>query len=134
MNQPKILNNKSKRDQRQQLRNEGTAAEAALWTCLRKRQLLGKKFRRQQSIGPYIVDFYCPECRLVVELDGASHFDPAAEDYDVIRTNYIMAQGLKILRFENCHLLDDLEFVLERIREELREAGETTPALRATPP
>src|SRR5438128_106676 len=61
------------KSRRKEMRNHGTAAEAVLWKSLQKRKIAGKKFRRQCGIGPYIVDFFCPECRLIVELDGAPH-------------------------------------------------------------
>src|SRR6266480_5846198 len=86
---------------RKNLRQSSTAAEAVLWTYLQKRKLLGKKFRRQSSVGPYIVDFYCAECRLVVELDGAPHFGAAAGEYDEQRTEYLEKAGLTVIRFEN---------------------------------
>ena len=86
---------------RKALRNEGTAPEAVLWTYLQKRQLLGKKFRRQYSIGRYIVDFYCPECSLIVELDGKRHFSMLLEDYEMERTRYLESLGLRMVRFEN---------------------------------
>ncbi len=70
-----IFNRKRAEKRRKELRNSGTAAEATLWEHLQRRQILGKKFRRQEGIGPYIVDFYCPECRVIVELDGAPHFE-----------------------------------------------------------
>ena len=83
------------------LRNSMTAAECVLWECLKNRQLAGKKFRRQASIGRYIVDFYRPEARLVIELDGASHFSITRDDYESERTMYLEQEGLKIIRFEN---------------------------------
>jgi very-short-patch-repair endonuclease len=112
-----IYNNPKKKERRKALRNEGTAAEAVLWTYLQKRQILGKKFRRQYSIGPYIVDFYCPECSLIVELDGARHFSMLREDYELERTRYLRKEGLQILRFENRALRENAESVLETIRE-----------------
>jgi len=75
-----ILNKRSKKDLRKKLRNNGTAAEVALWKCLKGSQLLGKKFRRQSSIGRYIVDLYCPECRVIIELDGAPHFSVLTDE------------------------------------------------------
>jgi very-short-patch-repair endonuclease len=121
-NRPRsIYNNPKRTEKREGLRNEGTAAEAVLWTYLQKRQLLGKKFRRQYSIGPYIVDFYCPECSLVVEVDGARHFSMLREDYELERTRYLLGQGLQILRFENRVLRENAESVLEGIREAIRK-------------
>src|SRR5262245_30596631 len=96
-----LFNARKKKKDRRNLRKTATAAEAVLWTYLRGRKLLGKKFRRQSSVGQYIVDFYCPECRLVVELDGAPHFGPNACEYDQQRTEYLERAGLKVIRFEN---------------------------------
>ena len=77
----KVYNHPSKKQLRKILREAHITPEAVLWNSLKNRQLLGKKFRRQISIGPYIVDFYCPECRLVVELDGAAHFSITRNEY-----------------------------------------------------
>ena len=104
------------------LRNSLTAAEAVLWKSLQRRQLLGKKFRRQVSIGRYIVDFYCPECGLIVELDGADHFSIFGGEYDLDRTKYLENQGLKVIRFENQLLLDDLAAVLDIIKQNLKKS------------
>src|SRR5262245_48010954 len=118
---PRIYNNPKRKQKRKELRNRGTAPEAVLWTYLQKSQLLGKKFRRQYSIGPYIVDFYCPECSLIVELDGARHFSMLREDYEFERTSYLQRQGLQILRFENRVLRENADSVLETIREAVRK-------------
>jgi len=114
-----IFNRKRTEKQRKELRNSGTAAEAMLWKHLQRRQILGKKFRRQEGIGPYIVDFYCPECRVIVELDGAPHFEADEQEYDAERTNYLEELGMKVIRFENRTLYEDTERVLETIKQEL---------------
>jgi len=75
--------------------------EILLWTYLKKSQLKGTKFRRQQSISNYIVDFYCPEKKLAIELDGDFHFDEEVEKYDRERTNFINKLGIKVLQFES---------------------------------
>ena len=111
-----LRNTRSKKPHRQELRSYGTAAEAVLWKSLRRRQLLGKKFRRQYSIGRYIVDFYCPENRLVVELDGDAHFSTTIEGYESERTQFLNGLGLTIVRFENRDLLENLDGVLEAIK------------------
>ena len=116
-----IYNNPKKTMKRKALRNDGTAPEAVLWTYLQKRQLLGKKFRRQYSIGRYIVDFYCPECSLIVELDGKRHFSMLLEEYETERTRYLERLGLKIVRFENRVVRENAEAVLETIREAIRQ-------------
>ena len=97
-----------------------TAAEAVLWQNLKGLQLLGKKFKRQISIGHYIVDFYCPEARLVIELDGDSHFSITIDEYEAQRTKYLEEEGVKIIRFENKDLYDNLEGVLEAIKQALQ--------------
>jgi len=117
----KTWNAKNRKSLRQKLRTATTSAEAILWTHLQRRQLLGKKFRRQQSLGRYVVDFYCPECRLIVELDGAPHFEPDADVYENDRTAYLEGLGLKVIRFENQTIHDDIEAVLEGIREAIRK-------------
>ena len=98
------------------LRKDATDAERKLWSALRDRQLNGLKFRRQQHIGPYIVDFVCHEIRLVLEIDGGQHAD-ADETW---RNDRIQADGYRIIRFWNNDVLSNLDGVLTSIREELR--------------
>jgi very-short-patch-repair endonuclease len=105
---------------RRELRNNPTPAEALLWKYLSRKQLLGKKFRRQYSVGKYVVDFYCHECTLAIELDGAPHFELLRQYYEAQRTAYLTGMGMEILRFENKVLYEDLEGVLETIREAVR--------------
>ena len=100
---------------RQHLRTHGTPAEARLWQALKSRRLGGRRFRRQAGIGPYIVDFLCPAESLVVELDGAPHFTPGAAAYDAARTAALEDDGLRVVRFENRVVFDDLDGVLARI-------------------
>ena len=108
---------------RKKLRKSLTPAEAVLWKCLQRSQLLGKKFRRQFSIGRYIVDFYCPECRLAIELDGQGHFAINADMYEAERTKYLGSCGIRILRFENKVLFSNLEGVLEAIKAAITETA-----------
>jgi very-short-patch-repair endonuclease len=89
-----------------------------LWELLRGRRLHGAKFRRQQPIGPYIVDFYCEEARLVVEADGAPHVPRPA--HDVLRDRWLETMGLTVLRFFNQEILMHPDRVLERLHERLR--------------
>src|SRR5215467_10075052 len=125
-------NAKNRKPLRKKLRNSTTSAEAILWTYLQRRQLEGKKFRRQESLGRYVVDFYCPECRLIVELDGAPHFEPDSDIYENQRTAYLERLGLTVIRFENQAIHDDIELVLETVREAVRNvrATKTTPLRR----
>jgi len=113
-------NTAKQKEFRKKLRNSMTAAECVLWQSLKGRQLQGKKFRRQISIGRYIVDFYCAEARLVVELDGERHFSITMDEYEAERTLYLEREGLKVIRFENKELCEHLEGVLEIIKQALQ--------------
>ncbi len=95
------------------LRKRQTSAEEMLWSLLRNRQFLSLKFRRQHQIGDYVVDFYCDEKKLVVELDGSAHDSPERKEKDHRRDAYLISLGMKVLRFPNAQLLDDPESVLE---------------------
>ena len=114
-----IFNLTSKKELRKTLRKHGTSAEAVLWKYLQKRQILGKKFRRQPSIGSYVVDFYCPECRVIVELDGSPHFGVTGAEYQARRTEYLQSLGMLIIRFENHIVFRNPEGVIETITRAL---------------
>jgi very-short-patch-repair endonuclease len=116
----RIHNLPSLTQRRRDLRRDSTIAERLLWSSLRARRLDGKKFRRQHSIGPYIADFYCPECRVIVELDGEGYTGEIAAEYDDKRTKFMAKLGIEVIRFENKEVLEIREFVLERIRAVLR--------------
>jgi very-short-patch-repair endonuclease len=107
-------------ERRKELRNKPTEPEMLLWKYLRGRQILGKKFRRQYSIGRYVVDFFCVKCDIAIELDGAPHFAELKEDYEAERTAFLERQGVQIIRFENRVLYDNLEAVLETIKAAIR--------------
>lgn len=112
---------------RKALRNNSTAAESTLWTLLQKKQLEGRKFRRQHSIGNYIVDFYCPTERIAIELDGEGHNDSIQAEYDRERDLFLNAFGVKVLRFENKVVFDNPEGLLESVSEEFGWSLTTTP-------
>ena len=99
------------------LRRTQTDAELKLWRHLRDRQMNGFKFRRQQPIGRYIVDFFCPESKLVVELDGGHHADQVQKDQR--RTEFLNKAGYRVLRFWDNEVLSETEAVLQKIVEEL---------------
>ena len=101
---------------RTELRKNLTPAEASLWKVLKGSQLEGRKFRRQHSVGDYILDFYCPAERLAVELDGQVHRSERAELYDYERRLFLNYYGILVLRFENFLVFDELEYVLGNIR------------------
>src|SRR5436190_12475565 len=94
---------------RRALRREATDAEALLWSHLRARRLQGFKFRRQHPCGPYIIDFFCAERRVAIELDGGQHFEAAALAYDQRRTGFLALRGLTVMRFTNDQLFLETE-------------------------
>ena len=96
------------------MRREPTRGEAVLWRALRTRQLARFKFRRQQPIGPFITEFFCPAARLVVEIDGITHTDPEA---DARRDRWMQGEGLRVLRIASQEVRENLEGVLETIRQ-----------------
>jgi very-short-patch-repair endonuclease len=107
------------------LRRKATGAEQRLWRHLRDRRLCGYKFRRQQSIGRYIVDFICKEQGLVVELDGRQHAEQ--EDYDKAWTARLEACGFQVIRFANYDALKNTDEVLSRILRTLESIDRQTP-------
>ena len=102
---------------RRKLRNEATFAERILWYSLRGSQLDGRKFTRQKGIGPYVVDFYCPEEKLVIELDGSVHDNRIVKERDIVREEYLKSNELTILRFTNDEFLQSGDSVIAKIRE-----------------
>ncbi len=101
---------------RKELRNSLTNAEAAFWKAVQNKKLGGRKFRRQHSIGNYILDFYCPAEKLAVELDGHVHFSDEARTSDYERRLFLEYFGIMVLRFENRLVFEDLEWVLDVIK------------------
>lgn len=104
-----------------ELRQQQTSTEELLWLFLRGRRLQNTKFRRQHNIGKFIVDFYCHEARLVVELDGKIH--DRQKEQDAERDAWMMASGLTVLRFENEAVWNRLDLVLDKICECLALVG-----------
>ena len=105
------------RERARDLRKNPTEAERFLWQHIRRRQLGGFRFRRQHTIGPYIVDFYCFEERVAVEVDGGQHSGQAA--YDAERTSFLESEGVRVLRFWNNQVLAEIESVKHVILEVL---------------
>ena len=130
-------NLKDQKTLRQSLRNNSTAPEAILWRTLKGKQIDGLKFRRQFGLGPYVLDFYCPEIKLCIELDGEVHKSYEQSQYDEIRTRFIACNNIKVIRFENDVVYRNIEAIREAIREykrrwerERQSIDQTTP----TPP
>lgn len=103
------------------LRREMTESEQALWLHLRRKLMLGMQFYRQKPIGNYIVDFYAPKARLVIEVDGSQHMDANLAQNDVYRDECLTSQGLKVLRFTNSQVAQERDAVLEAILETLKK-------------
>ena len=112
------------------LRRASTPAERALWSLLRSRKLHDLKFRRQFPIdGHFVADFCCPGLRLIIELDGGVHGDPAQAAHDRNRDAYLTSRGYAVLRLPNATILDDPERALAIIEEAARRRGWTAAAL-----
>ena len=93
-----------------------TPAEASFWNLVKNSNLDGRKFRRQHSLGPYILDFYCPSEMLAIELDGEIHYDDQALVYDAERKLFLNYFGIKVLRFENRFVFEEREWLAEFIK------------------
>ncbi len=116
-----IHNLKILESRRKYLRSHLTPAEAFLWRHLQRSQLAGRKFRRQHSITYFIVDFYCPSEKLIVELDGQYHQNPDVAEYDAYRTEKLNELGFKVIRFENKMVFDFLPSVLKEIEDNFKK-------------
>ncbi|MDD5642717.1 MAG: DUF559 domain-containing protein [Syntrophales bacterium] len=97
------------------LRKNMTDAEIALWSRIRRKQLKDKQFYRQKNIGNYIVDFYCPAAKLIIELDGDHHYTGDGPKKDEIRDRNLKPLGFKVLRFSSYEALRNLDGVVETI-------------------
>ncbi len=104
---------RSLRTKARDLRNTPTGAEQRLWEELRLRRLAGFRFRRQKVIYPFIVDFYCPDKKLIIEVEGGVH--EKQQDYDHAREETFQDLGYKVLRFKNTEIENELDKVLQRI-------------------
>lgn len=113
-----MYNDKKQKKLRKILRRNQTKTEYKLWQYLRRRQLGGYKFLRQYSIDKYIIDFYCPRKRLAIEIDGGQHFKETKE-YDIARDEFLETKNIKVIRFWNFEIFQNIEGVLFEIRKEL---------------
>jgi len=111
--------NENLKQRSRQLRNNMTDAERRLWAKIRMKQLKGYHFYRQKPIGDYIVDFFCPRAKLVIEVDGSQHSSDETTEYDKIREEYLASLGLKVLRFINTEVLKNIDGVIEKIEKEI---------------
>ncbi|MEG4323580.1 MULTISPECIES: endonuclease domain-containing protein [unclassified Microcoleus] len=111
----KLYNKTSEKLKRQRLRREMTKAEKRLWEKIKSRQLENCKFRRQYSVAEFVIDFYSPEIKLALEVDGDSHFEEGAVEYDVARQEFIESARINFLRFTNDDVYHNLDGVLDAI-------------------
>jgi len=118
------------------LRRDGNLSEVLLWNQLKRKQLFGLDFDRQKIIGNYIVDFYCAEKALVIEVDGSSHDDKA--DYDAVRDAFLEGLGLTVIHLRDSDVKNNLSEVMDFLRCHPSltaiDLNLTTPRLRRTPP
>ena len=114
-----LLYNTKLKGQSRRLRKNMTDAERLLWSKIRGKQLKGYQFYRQRIIGNYIVDFYCPKVKLVIELDGGQHYSGEGLEKDKIRDDYLREQGLKVLRFSDRDVFENITGVVESIYENM---------------
>lgn len=111
--------NKNLKSLARELRKNMTDAERHLWTRIRRKQLKNYQFYRQKNIGDYIVDFYCPGAKLIVELDGGQHLANENIKKDKIRDNYLDGLGFRVLRFSDKDVFKNIEGVLQKIFDHL---------------
>jgi len=125
----KIFNRIEVKEKRRTLRKNMPPAEIILWSKLRGKGLRSYKFRRQYSIGKYIVDFYCPQLKLAIEIDGESHFVEGADSYDRERQAIIELSGVSFLRFTNRDVYERLEGVIDKILDRVSASTSPNPSL-----
>jgi very-short-patch-repair endonuclease len=114
-----------KRERSRKLRRDSTTAERLAWRLLRDRRLLGLKFRRQHPIGRFIVDFYCAELHVAIELDGGYHDTPEQHTRDAARTAVLEARGIRVVRIRNSHVTSaNFRALIQPYVPPLRECGE----------
>jgi len=121
MKDKNLFNIKGLKSFRSSLRNRSTSAEATLWNFLKSKSIEGRKFRRQYSIGNYIVDFCCPSEKLIIELDGDPHGEYHRIQKDENRDKYLESLGFIVLRFENRFVFQDPEYLKNEIRKFINE-------------
>ena len=110
-----LRNDPTLKKRRRELRRKQTDAERAFWAKVRNKQFFGIKFFRQYSIGPNIVDFYCPTVKLAVELDGGQHSQSDKMEYDATRSEYPRTHGIDVMRFWDNEVLLDIQSVLSNL-------------------
>ena len=116
----KHFNKPSETKKRRKLRQHQTNAEELAWRFLRNRQMLGYKFKRQYSVNHFVIDFYCPELKLAVEIDGGSHINPEQQKKDVIRQKYLEAFHIKFVRIKDEELFSNSNKAFSKIENAIK--------------
>jgi very-short-patch-repair endonuclease len=131
---PSIHNKISLKPYRKYLRNHSSAAEATLWNILKNRNVCNLKFRRQHSVCNFILDFYCPELKLAIELDGEYHADPGVITYDTEREEVLKKFSIQVLRYENRWVYEYPDVIIQDITDirEKMKLHTTTPLKSVT--
>jgi very-short-patch-repair endonuclease len=115
-----ITYNRKLKNTARTLRKNMTDSEKLLWSRIRRKQLKGVQFYRQKIVGDYIVDFYCPSARIIVEVDGGQHFEPAAKLEDQRRDASLSRLGFRVLRFPSWEVMKEVDSIVDQIRNQLR--------------
>lgn len=123
----KIFNKTEYKQRRQALRHNMTEPEKRLWHILRNSQI-GVKFRRQHGIGDYIADFYCSELKLVIEVDGDSHFLQNAQYYDKARDDFMLSLDIVTIRLKNNDVMHNIEGVYQYVKHQIDLRFKATPS------
>ena len=126
-----VTYNKHLKERSRELRSRMTDAELALWERLRRKQLCGLQFYRQKPISTFIVDFYCPAAKLVIEVDGGQHYKEEGASSDAMRDLHLQRLGLGVLRFSNLDVLGNLDGVVVAIVQHIEESR--SPGRRKSP-
>ena len=120
-----VYNKQDLKERRKALRKNQTPAERKLWNSLRNKQIYDFKFYRQFSIDYYIADFYCPESKLVIEIDGSQHNRKYEKDYDQVRTELMENLNIRVIRFSNDKVMNNFQEVIDQIKIELLNSPPT---------
>lgn len=109
------------------LRKNMTDTEKLLWSRIRRKQLKGYQFYRQKTIGNYIVDFYCPSAKLVIELDGSQHYTNEGKQKDQVRDQYLIGIGLQVMRYPSTDVFSNIDGIVDEIYEQLHKESPQPP-------
>jgi very-short-patch-repair endonuclease len=124
----RLYNKTKNKEKRRDLRKAQTKEELIFWAHVKDRRFHGYKFRRQYSIGNYVADFYCPELKLVVEIDGGQHYEKSIIEKDLLRTGFFEGLGIKVKRYTNVDIKNNLAGALDDLLEICKEITSPQPS------